>query len=120
MKFNYWLDIGTHKKIGNNKNVDVWTLIRYIGQLPLAFDIIALRYPDGSSLPEHRDVVKGFKCYRANLCFNSGTGGEFVSESYIFKSKYFNIFRPDINTHSVTKVVGGTRWMFSIGIGIKE
>jgi len=110
----------THKFVGKQKDVDVFTIVRYIGKLPIAFDTVIIRYPSGSELPLHRDVVKGFKCYRFNFSFNLGSGGELICDNVIFRSKYLNIFRPDANMHGVSKVENGTRWVFTIGIGLKK
>lgn len=114
-KFEFW----TTKNIGKNKDVSVFTLMRYIGIFPIAFDIVGIKYRQGSELPMHRDPVNGFKTIRFNLVLNSTKGGEFICDSVIFRSRYLNIFRPDINIHGVSEVVEGTRYMFSLGLGIK-
>lgn len=110
----------THKYIGLDKRVDVWTLIRYIGVLPIAFDLVILRYLPGSELPMHKDEVPGLNCYRFNFSYNSGTGGELICDNTILRTKFLNIFRPDLNSHGVRKVENGTRWVFTIGIGLKN
>lgn len=110
----------THKYIGSTKNVDVLTFIRYIGMFPIAFDLVALRYRHGASLPMHKDEVKGFNCYRFNFSHNSGTGGDLICDKMIFRSKFLNIFRPDENMHGVSKVDNGTRLVLTVGIGLKN
>jgi len=43
------------------------------------------------------------------------SGGEFVCASPIFASRSIKLFRPDTCEHSVTKVVGGSRYVLSLG-----
>jgi hypothetical protein len=86
----------------------------------LPFDCYIIRYPTGSYMPPHRDKVKGKKHYRLNLILRRARGGEFVVKNAIFRSSRLNIFRPDLETHSVTKVESGTRYVFSIGLGVKS
>lgn len=84
---------------------------------PVPFDCYLIEYPPGSSIPPHKDVLKsGNKHFRVNLILTHPEGGEFVVEKAIFKSKWLNIFRPDLYTHSVTEVKGTrSRYVFSIG-----
>lgn len=114
-KFEFWKT----NYIGKLKDVRVFTLIRYIGILPLAFDVVGIKYPQGSELPMHKDPVDGFKTIRFNFILNSARGGEFICDNVIFRSRYLNIFRPDVNMHGVSTVFEGTRYMFSLGVGIK-
>lgn len=107
-------------QIRDNIDAHVFTFFRYIGSLPLAADMIIIKYNDGSFLPEHKDPLDGFNCYRINFTFNTGHGGELKSDKFIFNSKYLKIFRPDANFHSVSKVVNGTRWVFSLGLAVKK
>lgn len=109
-----------YKKIGKNNDVGVFSLFRYIGIFPIAADMVILTYPKDSELSLHKDVVNGFKCYRFNLTLNTGTGGELICDNTIYRSKFFNIFRPDQNLHGVSRVEDGNRIVFSLGIGIKE
>lgn len=89
-----------------------WVTKRYS---PIPFDCYLLRYPPGSSIPPHRDPIKG-RHFRANIILTHPKGGEFVCETAIFRSKWLNIFRPDISTHSVTTVEGKrARYVLSVG-----
>jgi hypothetical protein len=89
---------------------------------PLPMDIYLLKFPEGSSIPEHIDPVQtGYKHYRLNIILKKSiSGGEFVSESHIFNFKRIKFFRADISKHSVTKVIGGNRIVLSIGFLLKN
>lgn len=67
--------------------------------LGMGFDAYVLKYPVGTFLIPHKDEVKNGNHYRLNLSLKGKS--IFDSESYIFKSKILNIFRPDLNIHSL-------------------
>ena len=54
--------------------------------------------------------VVPFDCY-----LRSPSGGEFICANPIFQSARVNVFRSDVSMHSVSRVVGGTRYVLSIG-----
>jgi hypothetical protein len=89
---------------------------------PVPFDIYILRFNKGNEIPEHTDkVMQGFKHYRMNIILkHSIEGGDFVCNNCIINNKYVKFFRPDINIHSVTKIIKGTRYVLSIGFLKKE
>lgn len=89
---------------------------------PIPFDMYLLKFPEGSSIPEHIDTVQaGFKHYRLNVILKkSRSGGEFCSEHSIINWSRVKFFRPDISKHSVTQVVGGSRYVLSFGFLLKE
>ena len=66
---------------------------------PIAFDAYLLRYPEGSEIPPHQDPVSSGRHYRLNL---------------------IKLFRSDLSQHSVTRVIGGSRYVLSIGWVLKE
>ena len=83
---------------------------------PIAFDTYLLRYPEGSEIPSHQDPVANRAHYRLNIILKSPrSGGEFICATPIFETKRIKFFRPDKSSHSVTRVVGGSRYVFSIG-----
>jgi hypothetical protein len=83
---------------------------------PLSFDCYLIRYPEGSEIPPHTDPVKTGRHFRLNVILKSSpSGGEFVCATPIFATKRIKIFRPDQCEHSVTRVVGGSRYVFSVG-----
>lgn len=89
---------------------------------PIPFDLYLLKFPEGSEIPEHVDKVdEGFKHYRLNIILKKSiSGGEFLTEKSIINWSRIKFFRPDISKHSVTKVVGGSRYVLSFGFLIKE
>lgn len=89
---------------------------------PIPFDLYLLKFPDGSSIPEHTDKVKsGFKHYRLNIILKkSNSGGDFISEKNIIDWPRLKFFRPDINKHYVTEVKGGNRIVLSFGFLLKD
>jgi hypothetical protein len=83
---------------------------------PMAFDAYLLRFKRGSEVPLHTDEVKEGKHHRLNIVLkNAQEGGDFVCEAPIFESKRIKYFRPDISAHRVSRVVIGTRYVFSVG-----
>lgn len=83
---------------------------------PLPFDCYLIRYPDGSHIPPHTDPVSEGRHYRLNIVLKSPrSGGEFLCANPIFATRRIKLFRPDQCEHSVTRVEGGSRYVFSIG-----
>lgn len=83
---------------------------------PLPFDSYLIRYPEGSAIPPHTDPVQSGRHYRLNIVLKSPrSGGEFVCADPIFATRRIKLFRPDACEHSVTQVVGGNRYVFSLG-----
>lgn len=83
---------------------------------PLPFDSYLLRYPNGSEIPAHTDPVAQGRHYRLNVILKAPqSGGEFVCSDPIWQSKRIKLFRPDKSSHSVSRVVGGSRYVLSIG-----
>jgi hypothetical protein len=83
---------------------------------PVPFDTYLIRYPEGSESPPHTDPVSSGRHYRLNVILKSPkSGGEFVCATPLFSSKRIKLFRPDACEHSVTRVVGGSRYVLSVG-----
>lgn len=83
---------------------------------PLPFDCYLIRYPDGSHIPPHTDPVSEGRHYRLNIVLKSPRqGGEFLCANPIFSTRRIKLFRPDQCEHSVSRVEGGSRYVFSIG-----
>lgn len=83
---------------------------------PLPFDVYVLRFRAGSEIPPHTDPVATGRHYRCNIVLKRAQeGGEFVCAAPIFASRRIKFFRPDACEHSVTRVLKGTRYVFSIG-----
>lgn len=89
---------------------------------PIPFDLYLLKFPEGSQIPEHVDKVdEGFRHYRLNIILKKSlSGGEFMAEKSIINRTRIKFFRPDISKHSVTKVVGGSRYVLSFGFLLKD
>jgi hypothetical protein len=79
--------------------------------------VIAWPAPIGSGNGKRRpEQLKAGRHYRLNIIVKrSPSGGEFVCANPFFQSTRINVFRPDVSTHSVGRVVGGTRYVLSIG-----
>ena len=83
---------------------------------PIAFDSYLIRYPAGSSIAPHTDLVAGRNHYRLNLIVKrSAGGGEFICSHPIVSMNRIKLFRPDRCEHSVTEVIGSNRYVLSIG-----
>ena len=94
------------------------------------FDVWLIRYPKGAHLPEHKDPLTPDawlkaplwwepKHFRLNVVLrHAKKGGHFVCERAIFRTRHIALFRPDKVAHSVTKILRGTRYVLSFGVGI--
>ncbi|HEX9391089.1 MAG TPA: hypothetical protein VF928_07235 [Usitatibacteraceae bacterium] len=83
---------------------------------PIPFDSYLIRYPEGSQVPPHKDPVEKGRHYRLNVILKAPrSGGEFICTSPLFATSRVKLFRPDQCEHSVTKVVGGSRYVLSFG-----
>ncbi len=93
--------------------------MKIFGSKLLKFDVYLLKFPKNSYVPYHTDEVEGFQHHRINIIKNAKSGGHFYIRTGIGKSSLsrniINKFRPDRQTHAVTRVTGGTRWVLSIG-----
>lgn len=82
------------------------------------WDCYLLKYPKGTMIGEHLDPVPGREHHRINFTFKRANGGWFFKvingECVRFTQRYIK-FRPDIETHGVTQVRSGTRYVLSIG-----
>lgn len=67
-------------------------------------------------MPPHVDRVARGRHYRLNIILRRArTGGEFACARTLYASSRIKLFRPDEETHSVTRIVSGNRWVLSIG-----
>jgi hypothetical protein len=91
-------------------------MLLFTASWPLPFDSYLIRYPEGSEIPPHTDPVQAGRHYRLNIVLKSPrSGGEFICATPLFATKRIKLFRPDACEHSVTRVVGGSRYVFSLG-----
>lgn len=84
----------------------------------LSFDSYLLKFEDGVEVPWHYDPVStGRKHFRLNIILRRGRGGELVIDDGkpIASSRFFHLFRPDIQRHRMTRVEGRIQYMLSIG-----
>ncbi|MEH6565282.1 MAG: 2OG-Fe(II) oxygenase [Halopseudomonas sp.] len=88
---------------------------------PVRFDSYLIRYPEGAEIPPHTDPVAVGRHYRLNIVLKaSHAGGEFVCATPLFATRRIKLFRPDACEHSVTRVVGGSRYVLSLGWVLKK
>lgn len=86
------------------------------GLWPLPFDMYVLRFPEGSEIGPHTDPVSENQHYRLNIVvWKAREGGEFQCKNPIYETSRIKYFRPDMSEHSVSKVVQGNRYVFSVG-----
>lgn len=97
-----------------NTGYEAFTLI-YSELLKL--DCYILRYKKGSSIPPHKDEVgQNERHYRLNIVlWPAKEGGILNCEKSILRFGPINFFRPDLYIHSVSEVMKGTRYVFSLG-----
>ena len=83
---------------------------------PFKFDMYLLKFSEGSEIPEHKDEVSGGRHYRFNIILKKAKmGGEFKCLNPILETQRIKLFRPDISSHSVSKIISGNRYVLSIG-----
>ena len=87
---------------------------------PVPFDCYLLRFPEGTAIPPHRDPVDGARHFRLNVVVKRApSGGEFICADPILDWGRLKFFRSDLSVHSVTQVVGGSRYVLSVGWALK-
>lgn len=67
----------------------------------IGMDCYLLKYPPHTSLPRHKDEVKGGKHWRFNLSLKGSSTFYLFTKRGLKKYKYFCLFRPDIQEHWV-------------------
>lgn len=81
------------------------------------FDTWLVKYPTGSSIPQHVDVIEGHTHTRVNIILQKPiSGGVFKCDNVKTLFDRIHIFRSDINKHSVSTITDGVRIVISIGI----
>lgn len=83
----------------------------------LKFDVYMLKFAKGASIPFHTDPVNNARHFRLNIVVKEARGGgQFLCDRPLwnFKDRVF-YFRSDVSPHAVSKVLGGTRYVLSIG-----
>ncbi len=79
-------------------------------------DCYLLRFPANSEIKPHVDAVKAGRHFRVNIILkHAANGGNFECSSCIINWPRLKVFRPDLYSHSVTRVEKGTRYVLSIG-----
>lgn len=78
-------------------------------------DAYILKYPRSSYIKAHLDPVRG-KHYRLNIVLKKAEVGGLFYKNGAFHSGRINFFRPDRETHGVSQVGLGTRYVLSIGV----
>lgn len=105
-----------------SKTITAMAITARLDYCPTKFDCYILKYPEGSSIPYHRDDAPfKSKHWRLNAIISSPdeySGGELVLEDRYVEmfSGDAVIFRPDRIFHAVTKVTEGTRYVWSVGM----
>lgn len=88
--------------------------------LPIPFDLYLLKYPPGSSIPEHTDKVPECRHYRVNIVVKKAqAGGVFRAKRQILNWRRLKVFRSDY-PHEVSPITKGTRYVLSLGICLKD
>jgi len=83
---------------------------------PIPFDSYLIRYPEGAEIPPHTYPVSNGRHYRLNVVLTSPrAGGEFICANPIFQTRRIKLFGRGACGHGVGRVVGGSRYVFSVG-----
>lgn len=76
-----------------------------------------LKYPTGSHIPPHQDIIDGYSHTRINiLLWMPSKGGIFNCNNCRSIFNRIFIFRSDLEEHSVSEILEGSRVAISIGI----
>lgn len=93
-----------------------YKMLIFTAKFPLPFDWYILKYPVGSSIPEHTDKVDIGKHYRLNIILKKPKiGGVFSCSRTILNTNRIKLFRPDLYAHSLSMIEEGERIVMSIG-----
>jgi hypothetical protein len=85
-----------------------------------SIDGYLIKYPVGSSIPEHIDPVSDKKHYRLNIVLKQPkNSGLYQGDSFINLFNRIIFFRPDIHKHSVTEC-HSERLVLSFGLALKK
>ena len=80
------------------------------------FDIHILKFPIRSKVLMHTDTVDDKNHHRLNIILkHAELGGHFSCPLAHINTSRIKYFRPDIQFHSVSKIIKGTRYVLSIG-----
>lgn len=111
MNLNTWLRWQTGRQASGYDKM----LLAY-NKIGIEFDAYILRFPIGSEIPQHRDLVRHGRHFRLNIILKkSQAGGEFICEKHILNWPRVKLFRSDLYQHAVTKIEGSPRYVLSIG-----
>lgn len=84
-----------------------------------AYDSWILKYPEGSSIPPHIDNAPfGSQHWRLNALIQKTDGGRLYLKNRNIDLHQGDaiVFRPDVTEHSVSTIVRGERYIWSVGI----
>ena len=83
---------------------------------PFKFDMYLLKFSEGHAVPPHKDQVDLGRHFRLNIILkHPKEGGDFQCDKPIFETRSIKLFRPDIRQHSVSEIISGTRYVYSLG-----
>lgn len=86
------------------------------GSRLIKFDMYLLKFDEGHEIPPHKDQVDTGRHFRLNIVLrHPKQGGDFNCENTLFETRSIKLFRPDISEHSVSKIIQGKRYVFSLG-----
>lgn len=87
-----------------------------INPFVIPWDCYLLRYGPGAQIPPHTDPVPGKRHYRLNVVLKEATqGGVFQCDHVLFGTRRVKLFRPDVQTHQVSRIERGQRYVLSVG-----
>lgn len=87
---------------------------------PFGWDLYLIRFPPGSRIDWHTDPVSYGSHHRLNIVLKrSPGGGNFMVRGASGEARQiagpFIKFRPDIEEHMVTEIIGSPRYVLSLG-----
>lgn len=91
-------------------------MLLLINPFLVPFDSYLIRCRKGHSIPPHKDPVSDKRHFRLNIILSPARkGGEFFCDDPIYEGRRIKFFRPDKTQHGVTKIIEGTKLVFSLG-----
>lgn len=120
-----WVDGRQNSGYSKSELEITWPVRRALNIMgdPWLYDAYLLRYPPGSEIKPHVDPsIPGLCHIRLNVLIKYGIGGTLNLNGVDIRIQPGDayIFRPDVVTHSVSKVIQDTRLMLSIGANIHQ
>lgn len=96
----------------------VWKFFSFGEHSKFGADCVVIKYPEGTYIPTHKDKApEGSTSYRLNIILKAPEeGGKFFGKTIFSLGSRVHLFKPSESEHSVSKILKGSRLVFSVGL----